>query len=167
VSLHRWHILLLASLAWCVLAFAQAPFSWGTTAQPPVPTDPLEIASGNAQPLQDAAQRAVAANLLDTARALFNLRDGPYDLKMRFTSTGSSSLDGSWQLQDMSPGRNIYRWTARGPVYSAVNLFLKRVLYSNLPASDVPLRLAPVPGAVWTNYPIYGPLKSIRTVSGN
>jgi len=32
-------------------------------AQPPVPNDPLELVSGDAQPVQDAEQRAVATHL--------------------------------------------------------------------------------------------------------
>jgi hypothetical protein len=166
MPLNRWQSLAVVFIAIQALASAQAPFSWAAVAQPPVPRDPLEMA-GNAQPVQDVAQRTAAINLLETARDRSNVRGGPYDLKLQFTSTGSLPLDGNWQLEDMSPGRNIYRWTVRGPSYSAVNLFLRRVLYSNQPAAGMPLRLAQVRGALFANYPVYGPLESIRTLNGN
>src|SRR5579875_477517 len=117
-------------VAVCVLsqtfAFAQMPNAtprkfvnpWVSAAQPNVPSDPLEVA-GNAEPVQDVMQRAKAINLLNNAQFLSNVRRGPYDLKTHFTSS-----EGTWQIEDSSPGRNIYRWAIQGPSYSALNLFL-------------------------------------------
>ena len=85
-------------------------------ALPPVPNDPLELVAGDAQPVQDAEQRAAAMNLLAKARALSNVRAYPYDLKTTFVSSGAS--EGSWSLEDTSPSRDIYRWSAQGPSYS-------------------------------------------------
>jgi hypothetical protein len=139
---------------------------WVSAAQPPLPEDPLEIA-GNAEPVLDVAQRATAINLLNNARFLYNLRRGHYDLKTRFTAIGSSSSDGTWELEDTSPGRNVYRWTIQGPSYSAVNLFVNRVIYSNQPASGIPMRLAQVHSAIFGNFPMYGPRATLRMANGS
>jgi hypothetical protein len=135
--------------------------------EPEIPADPLELASGTAEPVQDVSQRAAILKLLAEARARFNVRAYAYDLKTSFNALGSSSSDGSWQLEDSSPGRAIYRWTAQGPSYSAINLFLNGVLYSNQPATAMPLRLAQVRGAIFWVFPLGGPQASLRTAAGS
>lgn len=169
MSLFSRQTLIVAFLTLHVLALAQTPVTprsvlanpWATAAQPAVPSDPLEIAA-NAEPVQDIAQRATAINLLNQAQFLSNLRRVSYDVKTQFTSS-----EGSWQLEDTSPERNIYRWTVQGPSYSAVNLFLNRVIYSNQPASAIPLRVAQVHSAIFGHYPMYGPRATLRLASGN
>ncbi len=165
------------SVALQTVALAQTPAQPGTPLppprvmlanlpQPPVPNDPLELAAGNAQPVQDANQRMTAINLLSNARASSNVRGYPYDLKTTFMALGSSSSDGSWQLEDTSPGRAVYRWTAQGPSYSAVNLFTNRMLYGNQSSVSVPLRLAQVRSAIFFEYPVTGPRASLRIGTG-
>jgi len=148
-----------ASLLSQAAMVAQAP------QQPPVPKDPLELVTGDAQPVQDADQRAAATNLLLNARALSNVREYAYDLKTTFVSFGSS--EGNWSLEDASPSRGIYRWTAEGPAYSAVNLFNNRMVYSNQAAGAMPLRLAQVRTAIFFAYPQAGPQASLRTATAN
>jgi hypothetical protein len=143
-----------------------APAKWSQNAQqlsePPIPADPLEPVTV-ARPVQDVNQRAEIINLLTSAFRQSNVRAYAYDLKTRFTAFGSSGSDGSWQLHDTSPAHNIYRWTAQGPSYSVVNLYYNKVLYSNQPASTLPLRLAQVRGAMFYVRPALGPRASLRT----
>ena len=134
-------------------------------AQPPVPNDPLEVVTA-AQPIQNPEQRLAATSLLANARALSNVRARAYDLKTTFTSNGSSSSDGSWSMEDISPSSGVYRWTAQGPSYSAVNLYSNGLLYSNQPSGGVPLRLAQVRTAIFFVYPATGPRASLRTAAG-
>jgi hypothetical protein len=136
-------------------------------AEPAVPADPLELVTGEAQPVQSVTQRAEIINLLIEARRHGNVRLSPYDLKTQFTAFGSSGSDGSWQLEDTSPGRGLYRWPAQGPSYSALNLYNNRVLYSNQPAASVPIRLAQVRAALFFVQPMLGPRAAIRTASAN
>ncbi len=131
--------------------------------QPPVPDDPLELVTGAAQPLENAEQRQTAVNLLATAQDLSNVRAQPYDLKTTFTVPGSG---GAWSLEDTCPSRNVYRWTAQGPGYSAVNLYANKMLYSNQPAGAVPMRLAQVRAAIFFMHGQIGPKASIRTFNG-
>jgi len=134
--------------------------------EPPVPSDPLELVTGDAQPVQTPQQRQAATNLLQTARAASNVRAQPYDLKTTFTAFGSSSSDGNWTLEDTSPSGKIYRWTAQGPGYSSVNLYKDRLLYSNLPPSAIPMRLTQVREAIFYTYQVGGEFMSMRTATG-
>src|ERR1700722_6690904 len=143
--------------------FAQAPRS---LAQPPVPNDPLELVA-DAQPIQNAEQRLAATSLLANARSLSNVRAQPYDLKTTFTSSGASPSDGSGSMEDISPSGGLYRWTAQGHSYPAINLYINGLLYSNQPSGGVPLRLAQVRTAIFFMYPVTGPRASLRTAAGN
>jgi hypothetical protein len=126
----------------------------------------LELVTSGAQPVQDAEQRAATTQLLTTARSLSNVRAQPYHLKTTFVSYGTSTSDGSWTLEDISPGRGVYRWTAQGPTYAGVNLYLNDRYYSNQPSGALPLRLTQVRGVIFFDIPMTGPYASIRTATG-
>jgi len=140
-----------------------------TIPRPPVPTDVQELVTGAAQPIQDAQQRIAAIALLEKAHDLSNVRAQPYDLKTSFTASGGLASDGSWTLEDISPGRG-YRWTASGPNYSAVNLYPASTangLYGNQPGGILPLRLLQVRSAMFFIFPMVGPQASVRTATGS
>jgi hypothetical protein len=137
--------------------------------RPAVPADPLDPVTGGAQPVQNAEQRAAVVALLQKARELSNVRAQPYDLKTTFVSNGALPSDGSWTLQDTSPGRGMYRWTAQGPNYAAVNLYnttTQGMLYSNQPGGLLPLRLVQVREAIFFNFAPIGPQVPFRTAAG-
>jgi hypothetical protein len=77
-----------------------------TVAEPPMPSDPLELAA-NAQPVQDVNQRAELVNLMLTAHRRSNVREQPYDLKTAFIVLGASSSEGRWQMEDTSPSGSL------------------------------------------------------------
>ena len=133
----------------------------------PVPSDPLELVTANARQVQTPEERAAAMELLESAHRLSNVRLHAYDLKTSFTSYGSSSSDGRWILEDMSPGANVYRWTAQGPSFSGIYLNEKNLLSSNQPGGAMPLRLAQVRDAMWGAYfPGIGPYATLRVSNG-
>jgi hypothetical protein len=137
--------------------------------RPPVPADPLELVTGPAQAVDTAEQRLAAIAALERARDLSSVRAQPYDLKISFTSTGGSASDGDWALQDISPSKGIYRWTAQGPSFSVINLYpstTQGILYSSQPTGVVPLRLEQVREALFFVYIPPGPRASIRTATG-
>jgi hypothetical protein len=170
-------VLLDANNAACRLcAFAQPPAPVRTTIQsfdslprPPIPADPLELVTGAAVNVQTAEQRLAAKGLLDNARNLSNVRAVPYDLKTVFITSGSLPSDGSWTMEDTAPGGRVYRWTAQGPNYSAVNFYpdsTRGLVYSNQPGGAIPLRLSQVREAIFFVGPPMGPMASIRLGSG-
>jgi hypothetical protein len=175
-ALSHYYLTALVLTAGCSGAFAQAPppppriqLNFDTIPRPPVAADPLELVIGPAQATETAEQRLAAIALIQRAHDLSNVRAQPYDLKTSFTSTGGSASDGNWALEDISPSRGIYRWTAQGPSYSVTNLYTNTtqgILYSNQPAGVVPLRLEQVREALFFVYPPTGPQASIRTATG-
>jgi hypothetical protein len=151
-----------------IAAFA-AGFDFDTIPRPPFPPDPLELVTGDAQPVQDAQQRIAAIGLLDKARGLSNVRAQPYDLKTSFTASGGQASDGTWALEDIAPKGGGYRWTAQGPNYSAINLYPASTtngLYGNQPSGILPLRLIQVRSAIFFVFPNVGPQASVRTATG-
>ena len=134
---------------------------------PPVPYDPLELVNSDAQPVQDAEERAAVITMLANAHNLSNVRAQAYDLKTTFTSFGSSPSDGRWILEDTSPSRGVYRWTAQGPSYSALYLTINGLLASNQPADAIPLRLVQAREAIFYIYPEVGPNVSLRAATGD
>jgi hypothetical protein len=131
--------------------------------EPAVPPDPLELVTADAQPPQNAEQRASVIHLLSNAFALSNVRPYPYHRRTSFNAYGSTPSDGAWQLEDMSSGGGLYRWTAQGPSYSVTNLYVDQVLYSTQASGAIPLRLAQVRTAMFFTRPVLGPRATLRT----
>ncbi len=135
----------------------------------PVPVDALEVVIGPAQSVSTAEERAAAINLLTKARALSNVRSRPYHLKTSFRSMGSLPSDGAWTLDDISSDARIYRWTAQGPGYSAVNLYTdttQGVMYSDQPTASIPIRLAQARAAIFFSFGGVSPNSGLRTATG-
>lgn len=145
------------------------PSGSGTTQinEPAVPPDRYELVKGDAQLVEDAMERADTVALVTSALKHTNVRIRPYDLKTAFAGLGTGSSDGSWELQDTSLGPNRYRWTAQGPGFSAVYLYLNKILYSNRPSVSLPIRLAQVRSAIFFVQPSMGPRATIRHASGS
>ena len=163
------HAIVIGAVLFQVSATAQAPArvrAMQELAEPPVPSDPLELVTGNAQPVQEVSQRAEIITMLENAHKHSNIRAQPYDLKTTFTVTGSLSA-GVWQMEDTSPGAELYRWTAQGPSYSAVNLTANHIFYSNQPASGLPLRLVQAREAIFYAKPFVGPRATLRTATAS
>src|SRR5580698_9736135 len=152
-----------------LFAFA-AGLDFDAIPRPPLPPDPLELVTGDAQPVADAQQRIAALELLNKAHGLSNVRAQPYDLKTAFTASGGLASDGNWTLEDMAPKGGGYRWTAQGPNYSAINLYPESStngLYGNQPSGILPLRLLQVRSAIFFIYPTVGPRASVRTATAS
>jgi hypothetical protein len=133
-----------------------------------VPYDQSEPVTGGAQLVTTAEDRAQTLQLLRNALALSNIRRHSYDWKTSFTSYGSSSSDGRWILEDISPSRNTYRWTAQGPNFSGVFLAVDRLLYSNQAGGAMPLRLAQVRLAMWGKaFQPIGAYAALRIATGD
>jgi hypothetical protein len=156
------------------MALAQTPIrvslpDFNAIPRPPVPVYSQELVAGAAQPVADAQQRIAAIALMNKARDLSNVRAQPYDLKTSFIASGGLASDGSWTLEDISAG-HMYRWTANGPNYSAVNLYPQGTtngLYGNQPSGILPLRLIQVRSAIFFVYPMVGTQASVRTAIGS
>lgn len=167
------------------LAFQCAAFSQDNSpAQPPmqvmapmpvvqpletiaVPYDAIEPVTGDVKLVQTAEERAQLLEMFMKGRRLSNVRQFPYLLKTTFTAYGSQSSSGSWSIEDTSPGAGIYRWAAQGPSFSGIFLQRDGLLSSNQADGNVPLRLAQVRDAMWSEYfPGFGPHAALFTSTG-
>ena len=164
MGLFRWAIAVV--LAAGVLPAQPLRVRLPRVAEPPVPSDPLELVTGDAQPVTDITQRAQIINLLAAAHRNSNVRAQPYDLKTSFTRSGSLSA-GEWQEEDISPGKGMYRWTVEGPGYSAANLTVDRILYSNQPSDGLPLRLIQAREAIFRPEAVVGPMATLRSANAS
>lgn len=157
-----WPILSLTAVA--------AVLDWNTIPEPPLPPDPLELVTGDAQPVQDAHQRIAASELLEKARSLSNVRAQPYDLKTSFTASADGASAGTWALEDIAPKGGGYRWTAQGGAnFSVINVYpgsTAGALFGTNQAEFLPLRLVQVRSAMFFIFPPVGPQASVRTATG-
>lgn len=159
--IHRHAIVFVIALQMMGQVPARPRVVFQQVTEPPVPSDPLELITGDARPVTDVNQRAEIINLLVHAHQRSNARAQPYDLKTSFTVSGPLST-GQWQLDDTSPGAELYRWTAQGPGYSVVNLNVNRIFYSTQPPTGLPLRLIQVREAIFKNQAVVGPRATLR-----
>jgi len=159
-------VLLSAALAAPVNAQTARSTTPVPVAEPPVPSDPLELVTGDAQPITDPTQRAKIIDLLLAAHRNSNVRSQPYDLKTSFTISGSLSA-GQWQEEDTSPGGGQYRWTVEGPGYSSATLTVDRVTYSSQASATLPLRLMQVREAIFKPEAIVRQYATLRTANAS
>jgi hypothetical protein len=141
-----------------------SPFAAATP--PPVPEDSLELVTGEAQPVEDGEQRAAELSMLEKARDLSNVRAQSYDLNTIFTAFDSTGSSAEWVEEDISPARDIYRWSAEGPSFSGIFLSKDSLLSSNRPTNAIPLRLAQVRDAIFYEYTYVHDHASVRAASG-
>ena len=129
----------------------------------PIPSDPLELVTGQVSAL-DGASRADVLRLLERARNKYDLvKSGrAYDLKVTFTvsSSGQTEHDGAWQMEDVFDPRHGLRWTAKAADgYAITRISQKGMLYGEEPASYVPLRLHEARAA------LFDPMPSLESVN--
>jgi hypothetical protein len=166
MSYKRALLLILASGLWSLAAHAQ-----NTPKVAPIPSDPLELVTGQVAAV-DAAARPDALQLLEQARNRYAVRAArrAYDLKVSFTvkSGGQTSLDGAWQMEDVFDPQHGLRWTAKAPDGSIfTRLSTRGLLYGEDSLSYVPLRLHEARAALFDPMPSSANVNrsSIRTTT--
>jgi hypothetical protein len=129
--------------------------AFSQTAPPaaPLPTDPLELATGDTLKVANPENRALLLSLLERARQngseLYAAGGPAFHLKLSFTSSGQSRYNGSGEMEEIRYSRNTYwRWTARLADYSQVRVFQNGVPYDVKTPGPIPLRVQMVRGAV-------------------
>jgi hypothetical protein len=149
-----------------------ATFAQNAPRMVPVPADPLELVTNQAQAARTPESREAALQLLGRARDGFTLQKTgqAYRLKVRFTadSQGQTNYDGSWEMEDLyNPGQGVH-WTANAVAgYTSTAISSKGTVYGEGTASAIPLRLHEARGLLYR--PIasapYAQRESIRTAT--
>jgi hypothetical protein len=136
-----------------------------TSPAEPVPSDPLELATGPVQVADTPEKRGAALGLLELARENHNLHRGPaFTLKASFESFGTSAYTGPGRLEETwLSGRN-WRWMTKLGDYSQVRIFANGAAYDQTPTPIVmPLRAQMVRSAVFWPVAANRPQSTIRT----
>src|ERR1044071_4572031 len=95
---------------------------------PPVPGDPLELATGPASIADTPEKRSAILNLLERARQNNNLHVSgmnPFALKASFNSSGSADNSGSGELEESWLSGQTWRWSEHLGDYSQIRIFHK------------------------------------------
>jgi hypothetical protein len=132
---------------------------------PPVPFDPLELATGPVQDADTPEKRAVALGLLELARENQNLHRGPsFSLKVSFESLGASVYAGPGRLEETWISGLSWRWTTQLADYSRLRIAVNGIAYDDKPSEIVmPLRAQMVRSAVFWPVPLNMPQVALRT----
>src|SRR5271155_5054032 len=93
----------------------------------PLPTDPLELATGPTLVVDTADRRALVLGLLEQARQhaseLYGVGAPRIALKVSFPASGQSRYTGSGEMEEIRFSRELWRWSARLGDYSQVRIF--------------------------------------------
>jgi hypothetical protein len=135
------------------VAMAQLP-----VATAPVPTDPLELATGPTKVLNTPQDRSAIMELVDRARQNFDMQAGgtpPYDLKVSFDATGRVAYTGSGEMEEIWLSAQRWHWSAHLGGYSQNRIFLNGQVFDDKALSSIPMRVQMVRGTLL--WPINGP----------
>jgi len=123
----------------------------------PLPSDPLELATGPTKVLDTPQLRAMVLGLLEQARqnnGMHTAGSAPFDLKVSFTSSGENRYVGSGDLEETWMSGKVWRWTAHLGDYSIDRIFYRGYAFDEKVAGPMPLRMRMVRAAVF--WPING-----------
>jgi hypothetical protein len=124
----------------------------------PVPTDPLELVTGQIQTADTPAARQTVGELLGRARTNYGLQMGPqaYKLNVTFTvnSGGQTQYDGVWKMEDTFDPKQGLRWTANTSAgYAITEISSNGQLYAQATPGHIPLRLHEARAALFGSLP--------------
>jgi hypothetical protein len=131
--------------------------SFGQDQLAPVPSDPLELATGPVQIADTPDKRAAILALLERARQNDNLHapaGSPFDLKVSFVSSGQTSYAGPGEMEEVWVTPGTWRWTARLGDYSQSRIYYHGSAYDTNAHAYLPLRLQMVRSAIF--WPVSG-----------
>ena len=123
----------------------------------PLPSDPLELATGSAMLLNNPENRALVLGLLERARQsmseLYAQGGPPFTLHISFTASGQSRYTGPGEMEETRYSRELWRWSARLGDYSQRRIFHDGYAYDDKTPGPIPLRIQMVRGAVlWSMF---------------
>ncbi len=151
--------MLASRLVWSIAAggLTLAAFAQNAPKRAPLPSDPLEMATGQMWPVGPPANRDAVVQLLGRVRDSYNLRSAGhgYDLKVSFTvnSGGVTAYDGAWQMEEIFDPAQGFRWTANGPGYAITRISTNGMFYGEETADPIPLRLQEARAALFDPMP--------------
>ncbi|HTA24234.1 MAG TPA: hypothetical protein VK763_11915 [Terriglobales bacterium] len=123
----------------------------------PLPSDPLELATGPTKVLDTPQLRALVLGLLEQARqnnGMHTAGSAPFDMRVSFTSLGQNRYTGAGDVEETWMSGKVWRWSAHLGDYSIDRIFYKGYAFDEKPAAPMPLRVRMARAAVF--WPING-----------
>ncbi|MBV9498161.1 MAG: hypothetical protein JO138_02190 [Acidobacteriaceae bacterium] len=151
----------LGPLLLVILGLGSTAFAQLARQSAPVPADPLELAMGPVEVADTADKRAAILALLERARQNNNLHapgSAPYRLRVSFNATGTPSLSGPGEMEEIWLAGDKWRWSARLGSYSQVRIWHDGIAYDTNAHAYLPLRLKMLRGSIF--WPVAGQLAS-------
>ena len=149
-----------AGVLWLIAAggLSLAAFAGSAQKTAPIPSDPLEMVTGQIRSVNAGARRTAAVRLLDRARNGYALRSvgRGYHLKVSFTvdSGGQTEYDGAWQMEEVFDPKQGYWWTAQtADAYAITRISSNGMFFGEETGSYVPLRLQEARAALFDPIP--------------
>ncbi|MBV8070461.1 MAG: hypothetical protein JO270_11185 [Acidobacteriaceae bacterium] len=133
-----------------------------------VPYDTLELATGPVDVADTPEKRTAALALLEQARQSLSLHmpgGPPFDLKVSFSSSGTTQYSGAGQMEEMWASMSQMRWTAHVGSYNEARVFTGSAGYDSNPHAYLPLRVQMLREALFGPVPGRFPYATIRTVA--
>lgn len=145
-------LLLVLSLIGAAFAQEREPLQWSA-----VPYDANEPVTGGVKALTNPKERSAALELLDRARQNYTLY-GPhqpaFNLKVSFTSYGTSQYEGQGTMEETWVGR-ADRWSARIGSAQVLRVIYGGQFFSDNPSGSIPMRVQMVRDALL--WPVVNP----------
>jgi hypothetical protein len=157
-------LLLFTSLAFSRVAISQAGISMA-----PVPDDPLELVTENAQPVVDPGQRASILQLLERAQQNYNFyapHAPAFTFKVSFTSSGQSQYEGSGSMEETWIHNGLERWTSQIAGTSQVRV-INGGAWGNSATEPIPMRVQMVRDAILWPVQLIRPRAMIRSATAS
>jgi hypothetical protein len=145
--------LFLAVFASATVAIAQTPL-----AVAPVPSDPLELATGPTKVLNTPQDRSAVLELMERARQNFDMQAAgtpPYQLKVSFEASGRVAYTGPGDMEETWLSAQHWQWSAHLGAYSQNRIFLSGRVFDDKTLNGIPMRVQMVRGAIL--WPVSGP----------
>ena len=140
------------------LAASTASVSQSAYTIAPVPTDPLELATGPTKVLNTPQDRSAILELVDRARQNFDMQAAgtpPYQLKVSFDASGRVAYTGAGEMEETWLSAQRWQWSAHLGAYSQNRIFLSGRVFDDKTLSGIPMRVQMVRGTLL--WPITGP----------
>jgi hypothetical protein len=146
-----------AWIGFVVSALASSAIAQANHPVPPLPNDPLELATGPTLVVDTPERRALVLGLLERARQngseLYAAGAPPFTLRTSFMSAGSSPHIGYGEMEETRFSRDTWRWSVHLGDYSQLRIFQHNVPFDQKTSGAIPLRIQMVRGALlWSMY---------------
>ena len=141
----------------CTIVLASGGLSQRRLPVAPLPSDPLELATGSTQIADTPERRALVLGLLERARqnnAMHTPDGAPFAIKASFESNGQAGYTGPGELDETWISGQRWRWTAHIGDYSQLRIFRQGLAYDDKSAGPMPLRLQMARAAIF--WPVSG-----------